>query len=134
MNFYDSIPICFWVNKFVIVPYKYTFTLNLTCAGQGLQSIQNVISYNHKLRTIPKEALVKTTKTRLDTFLFISHFITNRKEKSFWVRIFFFKLYPSIFTTVNLLTYVYKYNLSNYFRYIQKIYLLSLSSMHKNTN
>ena len=79
MNFYDSIPICFWVNKFVIVPYKYTFTLNLTCAGQGLQSIQNVISYNHKLRTIPEEAMVKTTKTRLDTFLFITNFITKRE-------------------------------------------------------
>ena len=79
MNFYDSIPICFWVNKFVIVPYKYTFTLNLTCAGQGLQSIQNVISYNHKLRNIPMQRMVKTTKTRLDTFLFITNFITKRE-------------------------------------------------------
>ena len=79
MNFYDSIPICFWVNKFVIVPYKYTFTLNLTCAGQGLQSIQNVISYNHKLREMVKQRMVKTTKTRLDTFLFITNFITKRE-------------------------------------------------------
>ena len=80
MNFYDSIPICFWVNKFVIVPYKYTFTLNLTCAQQGLQSIQNVISYNHKLREMVKQRLVKTTKTRLDTFFVYHHFITNGGE------------------------------------------------------